>query len=361
MNNVYINFNTGKDTNKGTIDNPLQTFSSIQDNSIVILQGKFIPIISLTNKKNILVLPQGVNVLPVQKLPTDPITDFTTCAIVLNGCLDCKISNVSISTSYFIPSPSVPKLPAKGVLLSNCSRCVVQNSELFSQRSTAGWTAKTWVNNKAGFLISGGAGNNKILSNHIFNCGGIQMKGSGNLADGNLVENMPSDGAGIWSYNNTFSNNTVRNSHKVDGNHNDLLQIGPGVQGAQVINNILTAYSDPKQPFIATDVQGIGAFDKSAKILVKNNKVSVDHPIGIWFDYTTDTIIEGNTVKLCGSKAWQPSRLPSIAIHIGKSGAIPTKNTLKNNVSINYEIYPKSLILQENNYNSTTKKYVVFP
>lgn len=360
MNILYINHEKGDDNNTGKIEKPLLSFSNIPNNSIVILQGKYTPVINISGKNNLLILPDGMNQLPERKLPVEPVVNFTTCGIVLNQCTNVKISNISVSTSYFVPSPKVPKLTAKGITLTDCTDCLIQNSELFSQRSTVGWNEQTWNNMRTGILLSDG-GNNKIFSNHIFNTGGIQIASGGCVVDGNIIENFPTDGVGIKKYNVTFSNNIVRNTYRVNGNHNDLLQLHPGVQSASIINNIFTAYSDPNQPFKDTAVQGVGGYDKTAKLLIKGNTVSVDHPIGIWLLGTNDSIIDGNTVKRCGATFWQPSRPSSISIQPSKSGGPSIKNIVKNNISTAYEIQKGSVIEQSNNFNTITKKYVVFP
>jgi len=360
MNTIYLNNEKGNDNNKGTIDSPLLSFTKVPDNSIVILQGKYIPVINLSGKNNILILPDGMTQLPPKKLPTEPILNFTTCGIVLNNCKNVKISNVSISTSYFVPSPSNPKLTAKGVTFTNCTECLLQNSELFSQRDTKGWNEKTWNNMRTGILLSEGL-KNEVSSNHVFNTGGIQIASGGSLVDGNLIENFPTDGVGIKKYNVTFSNNTVRNTYRVNGNHNDLLQFHPGVESAIVINNTFTAYTDPNQPFKDTAVQGVGGYDKTGKLLIKGNVVSVDHPIGIWLLGTRDSVIDANIVKKCGATFWQPSRPSSISIQPSKGGGPSVKNTVTNNISTNYEIQKGSVTTQDNNYNSITKKFVVFP
>jgi hypothetical protein len=360
MNTVYLNHEKGNDSNKGEYDSPLLSFANVPDNSLVVLQGKYIPVINITGKNNLLILPEGMSVLPAKKLPDDPVLNFTTCGILLTNCKDVKISSVSVSVSYFVPSPTFPKLTNKGITFNNCTSCLLQNSELFSLRDTKGWNEKTWNNMRTGISLNDGV-SNQICNNHVFNTGGIQIASGGSFVDGNLFENFPTDGVGIKKYNVTFSNNIVRNTYRVNGNHNDLLQFHPGVQSAAVLNNTFVAYTDPNQPFKDTAVQGVGGYDKTGKLLIKGNTISVDHPIGIWLLGTFESVIDGNTVKRCGSKFWQPSRPSSISIQPSKGGGASIKNTVTNNVSTGYEIQAGSVITQSNNYNSLTKKFVVFP
>lgn len=359
MNTIYLNYLTGNNSSSGTELSPIATFDKVPDNSIVILQGKYIPVINIIGKNNLIVIPAGIKEFPERKLPIGPVLDFTTCSIVMNSCKNVKISNISVSVSYFLPSASIPKSVEKGIKIVNCTDCLLQNTELFSLRDTSGWDKKKWNNMATGILLSDG-GTNKILSNHVFNTGGIQIASAGCLIDGNLIENFPTDGVGIKKYNITFSNNTVRNTHRVNDNHNDLLQFHPGVEGTKVLNNIFTAYTDVNQPFKDTAVQGIGGYDKTGKLLIKGNTVSVDHPNGIMLFGTHQSVIDSNIVKKCGSVFLRPSRPPCICIQPSKSGGLSVKNTVTNNISSGYEIQIGSVITQEKNYNSVTKKYVVF-
>jgi hypothetical protein len=326
MNNTYyINYLSGNDDFIGSKLKPFATFEKVPDNSIVILQGKYMPVINISGKNDLTVIPEGIEKFPPRKLPIEAVLDFTTCGIIFKDCTDC----------------------------------LMQNTELFSVRDTKGWTPRKWNDMAAGILLSDG-GNNHILSNHVFNTGGIQIASAGCLADGNLIENFPTDGVGIKKYNITFSNNTVRNTHRVNGNHNDLLQFHPGVQGAKILNNIFTAYTDENQPYKDTAVQGIGGYDKTGKLLIKGNTVSVDHPNGIMLFGTQESVIDQNIVKKCGKVFLRPIRPACICIQPSKSGGLSIKNVITNNISSGYEIQKGSVIKQENNYNSVTKKYMVF-
>jgi hypothetical protein len=360
MNNTYyINYLSGNDDFIGSKLKPFATFEKVPDNSIVILQGKYMPVINISGKNDLTVIPEGIEKFPPRKLPIEAVLDFTTCGIIISSCKNVKITNISVSVSYFKSVDDKSKPPAKGIIFKDCTDCLMQNTELFSVRDTKGWTPRKWNDMAAGILLSDG-GNNHILSNHVFNTGGIQIASAGCLADGNLIENFPTDGVGIKKYNITFSNNTVRNTHRVNGNHNDLLQFHPGVQGAKILNNIFTAYTDENQPYKDTAVQGIGGYDKTGKLLIKGNTVSVDHPNGIMLFGTQESVIDQNIVKKCGKVFLRPIRPACICIQPSKSGGLSIKNVITNNISSGYEIQKGSVIKQENNYNSVTKKYMVF-
>lgn len=351
-----MNSVSGNDNNPGSLAFPLKSFNTIPNNALVIVQQ--IDEIVINGKTNLLILPSGYTSLPSPSLPNgkslSPIT-----RILLTNCIDVVISSFSVSASNFVASVTKPSLLGKGITLTSCTRCVVQNCELFSKRSTTGFSAQDWVNNAAGVLIMDGS-SNKLFSNHVFNCGGIQLKGSGSIADGNLVENFPTDGLGVWKWGCTVSNNIIRNSHVVNGNHNDLLQVGGGVQNTIITGNSLRAFTDENQPFKNIDCQGIGIFDGSKNILIRGNTVYVAHPIGIWLLGTHNSVIDNNRVEKCGSTWWNSNRMSSISIQPSKSGSPSTSNTVTNNVATDFEIQAGSVTVQSNNLKSTSKKFVTF-
>lgn len=342
--NYYVNSVSGNDTNVGTdINLPLLTLTKVPNSANVIILNDYIQEIKLSGKKNV----------NITKASTVPI--LKTSFIALSGCSNIKISNVSVSVSYFVPTSILPKASGKGITLGSCESCTIDKCELFSQRSTAGWTPADWVSNAAGILISGGSGN-KILGCKVLNCGGIQIKGKNNLVDSNFVSDFPTDGMGIWASGNTVTNNIIQNSHKVNANHNDLLQCGTSSNNT-IIGNTLRAYTDPKQPYIARDVQGLGCFDGwYDNFVVRNNTVIVDHPIGIWFQGIKNSVIDGNTVKICGSTLYK-SRTPCVFVDVKKSGDASSNITVTNNVAPHFELL-SGVVTQSNNYSTDAKKLI---
>lgn len=328
----FVNFIEGDRSNIGTKESPFVNLSQVPDDSTVVMSNGYNGSINLNSRNNLLIMSNdfylslnGDNIpLPnqVQKknptLNSPPTTKLSN--ITLNSCNNVTILNMSVSSSYFVPTKTIPTLTSKGIYLNKCSNCIIQNSELFSERSTVGWTETQWNLNAQGITIVSGNGGNKILNCNTYNCGGIQLKGSGNLVDGNIIRDFPTDGSGIWAYNNIFSNNYIIGSHRVNSNHNDLLQCGPS-SGNKILNNTMIAYYSGMS-FIDTSVQGIGCFDGYYENFeISGNVIKVDHPIGIWMLGGKKCIIKNNTVSLCGRKAWQKSRSPCILLGNKKSGA----------------------------------------
>lgn len=342
--NYYVNTISGKDTNTGTsVSSALLTLTKIPNGSNVIFVNDYIREINLSKKTDITI--ERSKGLPILK----------TTFINLSSCKNIKIVNISVSTSYFLPTPTITKPSNKGITLRSCNNCIIDKCELFSERSTLGWTAEQWNINATGILISGG-NENKILNSKVMNCGGIQVKGNNNLIDSNFISDFPTDGFGVWASGNIISNNVIQNSHKVNNNHNDLLQCGTSSNNT-IIGNTLRAYTDPKQPFIARDVQGLGCFDGwYDNFIVKNNTVIVDHPIGIWFQGVKNSIIDGNIVKICGTKLYN-NRTPCIFVDVKKSGDASSNIIVTNNTSPHFELL-SGIVKQSNNYASDIKKYI---
>jgi len=338
--NYYIDPNLGKDTNNGlTPTTAFATFAKVPTGSTVLLQSNYLQGLRLSNVKNITIRPANLT-SPAQ-------TPF----ILLSNCSNVTISNVSVSLSYI----SVPAT-GKGIILNYCSGCVIDSCELFSKRDTTGWTATDWLRNAAGVVIMGGNGNT-VKKCKVMNCGGIQIKGNNNLVDSNFVSDFPTDGMGIWASGNTVSNNIIQNSHKVNANHNDLLQCGTSSNNV-IIGNTLRAYTDPNQPFIARDVQGLGSFDGwYNNFTVKNNTVYVDHPIGVWFQGIKNSVIDGNVVMLCGKTSLYRTKPPCVYVNVKKSGEASENITVVNNSAPRFELL-SGVVAASNNYNTQTKTYI---
>lgn len=363
----FIDCNNNVSKNLGTKADPFIDSSKVPDNSIAVISSGYQKNINLSKKKNVIILGNdcyianpNITDIPPKNL-TFGVSPSTRLAFVyLNGCVNVSICGVSVSSSHYVPTTEAPNIPRKGVTLNACTNCVFKNSELFSAKSTVGWTANDWVKNAQGMVISGGSGGNKILNCNIYNCGGIQLKGAGNLVDSNVIKNFPTDGMGIWANNNVVSNNWIEGSHRANLNHNDLIQ-SSNCSGWKLINNTFICYSDPNQPFISLDTQGCGFFDGwFSNILVQNNKVFIDHPIGIWFQGIKNSVISDNIVKLCGSKPLYRSRTPCIFIGNKKSGESSLNNIVRNNIAPHFEFTfaENSGNVQFGNYSSDIKKII---
>jgi hypothetical protein len=346
MTTYYVNPAGGNINNNGSVNTPWDTLSNVFINKkkfnagdIIILMSGYhgMPNIS-GNNLNYVTIMSGQNQTPcVGALTFDQASYW-----VING--------LTISRSL-IP----PKHPDYGVKIAGiriatqtiqtCSFITIKNCSVYARLDSSKWTAKEWENLKAPVFIYGTKCS--LLNNHFFNGCGLQIgyHADNAIVSKNLIENFASDGVGNRSNSLTFTNNIVRNCHKVNGNHNDLFQSW-GNSGTNISNNIFVAWL-PGNKFLSgsadgkiaevSDFQGVGGYDGSfKKQTIANNEVYVDHPIGIWILNATDCIINNNFVRRCGKYTYfsakrKPYALPSVSIQPSKSGASSKNNTIINN------------------------------
>lgn len=220
---------------------------------------------------------------------------------------------------------------------------IIESCSLYTRQDSNGFTAMQWKNNKAGIAVYGK--NNQLTGNHLFNGGGIQIGYHSNntYVGHNVVENIASDAMGIRGNNCVIEHNLLMNSHKVDGNHNDLIQ-GWGSKGNIIRHNQLWAFTDPNQKFISngkkvpkgiSTTQGIGCFDgKFEGWVIENNLIRVDHPIGIMIINAQGCTIRGNKVFRAGKKLWLKHKRrnpPGICIGFKNRGAGSRNNVIVDN------------------------------
>jgi|694.fasta_scaffold00943_32 hypothetical protein len=390
----YVNAQSGNDSNNGSITSPWKTLKNVANNSTVILQSGYHQAIQLLNKSNITI--KGDSIVPINVVPETttldnylipmdptklinngklgaPTFDKTTLlnfkmqnrvytrnvyCITLTDCSNITIDGVSVSLSYFVPTSTLLKPLFRGIYLSNSVNCKIINCELYSRKSMVGVTPVEYINGAAYCIVMGGSGN-LFKSNNIYNCGGIQFKGRSNIADGNFITDMPTDGFGIWSGGNIAINNRIQNSRKVNNNHNDLLQCGTS-NNAVIMNNVLIAYTTPDLLYKNTAVQGLGCFDGTYNLYhIKNNIILVDHPIGIWIQGGINCVVENNNVILCGT-SWNRNRTPCILVGLKKDGITVSKNCIiRNNIAQHFELTCDSASKFSNNYILDTKKFYI--
>lgn len=254
-----------------------------------------------------------------------------------------------------IPPASAAALAAsgvkapRGITLSSQAKedvvqCVIESCALYSSQNTTGWTTAQWTaaNNSGGIHVFGS--DNVLLDCHALNGAGIYFNyhTNGCGAYGCTAENFSSDGMNIKGNNVTVQGCVIMGTHKVNSNHNDLCQ-GWGTSDVIFDDNRLVAYVSPTQPYLATDAQGLGAYDGwKERWSVTNNTVAVDHPIGIWLQGDVNCYVAHNTVTRCGAKAWNSRRPPSILLGASKSGAVKGGSTIANNLAEAIEVTAES-------------------
>lgn len=245
-----------------------------------------------------------------------------------------------------ITSTSTPKGNADeknknfGVTISdqiseNCNNITLHQCYIYTELDASYRNARQWGSILTGIKIYGTY--NRIINCHVLNGGGIQIGFHAYYThvSGCVVENFPTDGAGIKCNYVIFENNYIYGQRKINGNHNDLCQAWAST-GVIFRNNFLIAYVDPNQNFLAkpgiSDVHGLASYDGlKTDWLITNNVVMVDHPKGIcMFAYKNISIIN-NTVCRRGKLTFYPD-VPGITLFPSKSGAKSSGCILINNL-----------------------------
>lgn len=226
----------------------------------------------------------------------------------------------------------------------------IENCSLYTQQNNTNFTATMWANLKAAILVHGT--HHTIKGNHLYNGGGIQIMFHANntYVGHNVIENIGTDASGIRSHNNIIEHNLFMNSHKVNGNHNDLMQAW-GSSNNIVRHNELRAYTNPNQPFISDDpdrkgissCQGLGMFDGVFENwVIEHNLIRVDHRIGIYAHNLQKSIIRNNKIVRRGPKVWKRTRPPAIFVGESKTGSPSRGNKVYNNEAEDFEIGRKT-------------------
>lgn len=340
----YVEPLRGNMANAGTSDSPWSTLADVFSSGKSFQPGDRLllgrgyhgaPTVTGKNTADVFIVPQ-----PGQ-------TPLVRSLSLLNADhWNIKGLNISQSTTPAGSPDSANKV--SGVVIDNQTNensdyNTIEGCAIYGAQVTTNWTESDWANKPGGGIAVFG-NYNSLKGNHLYNAGGIQLGYHSNNAyvGYNTVENISGDGMGQKGNYGLFEHNLVMNSHKVNGNHNDLFQ-GWASTGNVLDSNEFRAYSDPNQPFLLSpglsDVQGIGLFDGwYDSWTIKNNVVLVDHPIGIWIQGGKNCKILNNTIARCGQNAWSEDRPPNILLAAKKSGAASTNNVVENNIAERFEL-----------------------
>lgn len=182
--------------------------------------------------------------------------------------------------------------------------------------------------------------NHVVDSCHVLNAGGVYMyfHSTGAIIRNTVIEHFASDAMNIKASNVRVENCIIVDSHKVNGNHNDMCQ---GWASANVVfrGNRLVAYRGVPNAFTARDVQGLGAYDGwKTRWQVTDNLVATDHPIGIWIQGDEQCRVSNNTVVRCGRDLFFKSSPTSILVGPAKDGSIRGGSIVANNLAEAYRL-----------------------
>ncbi len=215
----------------------------------------------------------------------------------------------------------------------NSNHVTIENCTIStaSDTLTDTWDQNDWAANMAtGIDLRGG--NAIIRNNNIFNVAhGILAGGYNSLIEYNTINKFCLDGLRVVGGNDqTWQYNTVRNSLKVNDNHDDGMQVyvRGGILRLTIRGNRF--YYEPGSHPYAKSFQGIfcrgGDYDYWT---IENNLIFVDHYHGISIDDPVGTVIVNNTiVRPPGS-----NRTPWIKIYYPENAA---NVIIRNNIAYSY-------------------------
>jgi hypothetical protein len=235
--------------------------------------------------------------------------------------------------------------PVQDIVVEQCSLCSVADASR--------WTAADWDRLSCDGIDASGS-RITLQDNYLLNVNfGICVWASDSYIGSNVVENFAGDGLrGLGNYC-TFEYNTVKNSYKVNENHDDGFQswsVGPGgvgtgeVVGVVLRGNTIISYVDPDQPHHGA-LQGIGCFDGTfVDWVVVNNVIITDHWHGITLLGARNCLVINNTVINRSNSTVGP---PWICIGEHKDGTPPVDCVVRNNLATDFG--DAKCVLEENN------------
>ena len=233
---------------------------------------------------------------------------------------------------------------------------VLQNMQISSADSTAGWTQAQWVAKaRMGLVARGLAGSGangepyttciSMAGSHIQNVrNGAILAANNLLFTGNVIDHFGDDGIDYAANNIAITHNTIHDNLGIgDRNHEDAMQgqngpLPPGVtfnafSNILIDSNLIVRQTDPQLAF-PTYLQGIDAFDEDwTNVTVTNNVVITSACHGITFQSIHNSLIANNTVVEDGLF---PTPGCVAAINIGGAtheGPLSTNTVVRNNLT----------------------------
>ncbi|MGB7977013.1 MAG: hypothetical protein WCF81_22280 [Roseiarcus sp.] len=238
---------------------------------------------------------------------------------------------------------------------------VLENMQISSADSTAGWSQAQWnAQVRTGLQAMGlaGSGTNgepntsciSMAGSHIQNVRiGAILAADNMLFTNNVIDHFGDDGIDYAANNLAITHNTLHDNLNIgDGNHEDAMQgqNGPLPPGAAlnyfsnilIDSNLIVRQTDPQLAF-PTYLQGIDAFDEDwTNVTVTNNVIVTSACHGITFSSIHNSLIANNTVVEDGLF---PTPGCVAAINVGGAtheGPVSTNTVVRNNLSSQLDI-----------------------
>ncbi|KND47476.1 MAG: putative glucanase [Parcubacteria bacterium C7867-004] len=259
-----------------------------------------------------------------------------------------KVSRIIVTGPELTAKQSVTSLL---MWMDQVSNVVVGDGNLYTTKSTAGWTVTDWISTATSGMQAHNSTCVAIVDNSLTNMrGGIGVIKQGLtpsanstkvLVEGNVIRNFSADGFVTLGSDITVRDNKLFDQYAGqedgDANHDDGLQIF--ALGGAVFNNIriednwFQESTDVNRPFDSA-MQGIALFDGLVtNMKVTGNVVITSHWHGISLYGIADGLVDHNTVV----NSTTNGRATWISIPAAKGGTpLPVRVKVSNNIAVGY-------------------------
>jgi len=267
---------------------------------------------------------------------------------VFNGIKVQSLAGTNNANSLVTIEDQGPSFPTTDIIL--------ENMQISSADSTAGWSQARWVAQaRYGLYIWGSAGNGangepnttciSMAGLHIQNVrsAGI-LAGNNTLLTNSVIDHFGDDGIDYAANNLAITHNTFHDNLDLgDGNHDDAMQGQNGPRARGIVfnhfsnilfdSNLILRQMDPQNPF-PTYLQGIDAFDEDwTNVTVTNNIVVTSACHGITFQSIHNGLIANNTVVDDGLFPMQGCHTPINVGGASHEGPLSTNTVVRNNLT----------------------------
>jgi len=273
---------------------------------------------------------------------------------------DVRTSNIKITDLKITPNSA--KSNWIYVLWGN--NVALENNFITFWDST-NWKASDWLNNAKNWIYIRSWKNSKLLNNYIENvASGITVFEDNAIIQNNTINRFRVDGIRAFWNDTKVLNNFVKNSVKVDSNHDDCFQSWSTLDGSvwkwtverMILKwNVCLLYDDPNNPLYGREMQWIWLFDGMYKdFVIEDNLIMTSMWHGIAVYWADNVQIRNNTVVDIDSV---DPKAPWVKIFNHKNGTAPLNSVIENNIATKSFSTNQTWVRSGNNFTAPMDTY----